>query len=29
MCIKEEINSNAEVIVHIEPYDGRAFTEES
>lgn len=27
--IKEEINSNAEVIVHIEPYDGRAFTEES
>ena len=27
--IKEEINNNAEVIVHIEPYDGRAFTEES
>ena len=27
--IKKEINENAEVIVHIEPYDGRAFSEES
>lgn len=27
--IKEEINQNAEVIIHIEPYDGRDFVEES
>ena len=26
--IKEEINENAEVIIHIEPYDGRAFNED-
>ena len=27
--IKQEINENAEVIIHIEPYDGRAFDEDS
>ena len=27
--IKTEINENAEVIIHIEPYDGREFMEES
>ncbi len=26
--IKEEINENAEVIIHIEPYDGRKFDED-
>lgn len=27
--IKQEINENAEVIIHIEPYDGRDFAEDS
>ena len=27
--IKKEINQNAEVIIHIEPYDGRDFAEEN
>ena len=27
--IKQEINENTEVIIHIEPYDGRDFAEDS